>query len=50
MTGAKKLVIGASGFLGKAEQELGWQPRPIHDSIRRAAQFYRENRRGGKNR
>jgi hypothetical protein len=50
MTGAKKLVIGASGFLGKAEQELSWQARPIHDSIRRAAQFYRENLRGGKNR
>ncbi|MBW8710556.1 MAG: NAD-dependent epimerase/dehydratase family protein [Mycobacterium sp.] len=25
---------------GKAERELGWQPKPIHDSIRRAAQFY----------
>ena len=35
---------------GKAERELGWQPKPIHDSIRRAVQFYRENRRGGKNR
>ena len=34
----------------KAERELGWQPKPIHDSIRRAAQFYRENRRGGKDR
>jgi hypothetical protein len=33
---------------GNAGQELGWQPRPIHDSIRRAAQFYRENRWGGK--
>jgi dihydroflavonol-4-reductase len=31
---------------GKAERELGWQPKPIHDSIRRAAQFYiaQENR------
>ena len=28
---------------GKAERELGWHPSPIHDSIRRAAQFYREN-------
>ena len=34
----------------KAERELGWQPKPIHDSIRRAAQFYRENRWSGKNR
>ena len=27
----------------KAERELGWRPTPIHDSIRRAAEFYREN-------
>ncbi len=33
---------------GKAERELGWQPEPIHDSIRRAAQFYRENRRSSR--
>jgi dihydroflavonol-4-reductase len=25
---------------GKAERELGWQPEPIHDAIRRAAAFY----------
>jgi dihydroflavonol-4-reductase len=30
---------------GKAERELGWQPEPIHDSIRRAVRFYRDNRR-----
>ena len=30
---------------GKAERELGWRPEPIHHSIRRAAQFYRDNRR-----
>jgi dihydroflavonol-4-reductase len=30
---------------GKAERELGWQPGPVHDSVRRAAQFFRENRR-----
>jgi dihydroflavonol-4-reductase len=29
---------------GKAERELGWQPEPIHHSIRRAAQWYREQR------
>ena len=87
MTGAKKLVIGASGFVGshvtrqlvdrgddaarialrrdivlssssvrlmhiwptldhgKAERELGWQPEPIHDSVRRAAHFYHDNRK-----
>ncbi|HEV7851232.1 MAG TPA: NAD-dependent epimerase/dehydratase family protein [Mycobacterium sp.] len=27
---------------GKAERELGWQPEPIHDSIRRAVAFYRK--------
>ena len=27
----------------KAERELGWQPAPIHDSIHRAAEFFREN-------
>jgi dihydroflavonol-4-reductase len=30
---------------GKAERELGWQPEPVHDAVRRAAQFFRENRR-----
>jgi nucleoside-diphosphate-sugar epimerase len=33
---------------GKAERELGWQPTPIHDSIRRATQFYRENVRSSR--
>jgi dihydroflavonol-4-reductase len=28
---------------GKATRELGWHPQPIHDSIRRAAEFYREH-------
>jgi dihydroflavonol-4-reductase len=27
----------------KAERELGWQPAPIHESIRRAAVFFAEN-------
>lgn len=27
---------------GKAERELGWRPAPVHESIRRAAEFYRE--------
>ncbi|HEX2284700.1 MAG TPA: NAD-dependent epimerase/dehydratase family protein [Mycobacterium sp.] len=29
---------------GKAQRELGWQPKPIHDSIRRAAQFFHQTR------
>lgn len=29
---------------GKAERELGWQPDPIHDSIQRAADWYRDQR------
>jgi dihydroflavonol-4-reductase len=29
---------------GKAERELGWHPQPVHDSIRRAAQFFRDRR------
>jgi dihydroflavonol-4-reductase len=35
---------------GKAARELGWQPNPIHGSIRRGAEFFRENRPRGKNR
>jgi dihydroflavonol-4-reductase len=35
---------------GKAEREPGWQPEPVHDSIRRPAQFSPENRLRGKNR
>jgi len=30
---------------GKATRELGWQPKPTEDSIRRAAQFYVERRK-----
>jgi dihydroflavonol-4-reductase len=30
---------------GKAERELGWRPAAVHESIRRAAEFYREHRR-----
>ncbi len=29
---------------GKAARELGWQPEPIHDSIQRAADWYRDHR------
>jgi dihydroflavonol-4-reductase len=35
---------------GKAERELGWQPGPVHDPRRRAAQFFRENRRRSRRR
>jgi len=30
---------------GKAERELGWRPEPIHDSVRRAVDWYRDYRR-----
>ena len=30
---------------GKAERELGWRPKPVYESVRAAAQFFRENRR-----
>jgi len=32
----------------KAERELGWQPTPVHESVRRAAKFFRENRRSNR--
>jgi dihydroflavonol-4-reductase len=34
---------------GKAERELGWHPRPIHDSIRDAVDFYRQQRARARN-
>jgi dihydroflavonol-4-reductase len=30
---------------GKAERQLGWQPEPVHDSTRKAAEFYLAGRR-----
>jgi dihydroflavonol-4-reductase len=27
---------------GKPRRELGWQPEPVHDAIRKAVEFYRE--------
>jgi dihydroflavonol-4-reductase len=30
---------------GKASRELGWQPKPIHDSVRKAVAFYCERAR-----
>jgi dihydroflavonol-4-reductase len=32
----------------KAERELGWRPSPIHESIHRATQFYREHAFSGR--
>ena len=42
---SKTLHIGPRLDHGKADRELGWQPEPIHYSIRRAAQVYLANRR-----
>jgi dihydroflavonol-4-reductase len=42
-TSARLLHILPPMDHSKAERELAWQPAPIHDSIRRAVQFYREN-------
>ena len=30
----------------KAERELGWHPRPVEDSIRKAAVFFKERAAG----
>ena len=30
---------------GKAERELGWQPQPVRESVRRAAEFFANRRR-----
>ena len=30
---------------GKAQRELGWEPAPIHQSIQRAADWYRDHRK-----
>jgi dihydroflavonol-4-reductase len=30
---------------GKAERELGWHPRPVHESIDEAVQWYRDHRK-----
>jgi nucleoside-diphosphate-sugar epimerase len=40
--GVKLLHIMSAADHGKATRELGWQPRPTTESIKRAAQFYVE--------
>jgi dihydroflavonol-4-reductase len=42
VTGVKLLHIMSAADHGKATRELGWQPRPTTESIKRAAQFYVE--------
>jgi dihydroflavonol-4-reductase len=43
-TGVRLLHMTSPADHGKAVRELGWNPRPAADSIRRAAQFYVEHR------
>jgi dihydroflavonol-4-reductase len=42
-TGVRLLHIMSAADHSKATRELGWQPRPTAESIRRAAQFYVEH-------
>jgi dihydroflavonol-4-reductase len=42
-TGVRLLHIMSAADHSKATRELGWQPRPAAESIRRAAQFYVEH-------
>jgi dihydroflavonol-4-reductase len=43
VTGLKLLLMMSAADHSKATRELGWEPRPAAESIRRAAQFYVEN-------
>jgi hypothetical protein len=48
-TGPKRLVIGASGFLGShVTRQLVDRGDDVRVLIRRAAQFYRDNRRSSR--
>jgi dihydroflavonol-4-reductase len=42
VAGVRLLHIMSAADHGKATRELGWNPRPTAESIRRAAQFYVE--------
>ena len=44
VTGVRLLHTTSPADHGKATRELGWEPRPTAESIRRAAQFYVERR------
>ena len=44
VTGVRLLHTTSPADHGKATRELGWEPRPTAESIRRAAQFYVEHR------
>jgi dihydroflavonol-4-reductase len=48
VTGVRLLHIMSPADHGKATRELGWQPRPTTESIRRAAQFYVEQAGAGR--
>ncbi len=43
VTGVKLLHMMSAADHSKATRELGWEPRPTAESIKRAAQFYVEN-------
>jgi len=45
VTGVRLLHMMSAADHSKATRELGWQPRPTAESIRRAAQFYIEQSR-----
>lgn len=45
--GVRLMHIMSPADHGKATRELGWQPRPTGESIRRAAQFYVERAKAG---
>jgi nucleoside-diphosphate-sugar epimerase len=45
ITGVRLLHMTSPADHSKAARELGWQPRPAAESMRRAAQFYVEHRK-----
>jgi nucleoside-diphosphate-sugar epimerase len=47
VTGVRLLHTMSSADHSKATRELGWQPRPTAESIRRAARFYVEQAKAG---
>ena len=47
VNGVRLSHIMSAADHGKATRELGWQPRPTAESIRRAAQFYVEREQAG---